>query len=151
MSEILTKEIEHPLEEVFDIEPGTTIMEYVEPTTTKLVKAEEYDKKDEEIEEQFQEVYDRAMDAFDTQSDITDMVEGKYAARNAEVAANFLNTALAAAKEKSNQKSQKDKLEVTKKNVGTPGTVNNNLIVDRNDLIRAIQGDTEIRDITDEA
>ena len=87
------------------------------------------------------------MEAFDSQSDITAMVEGKYAARNAEVAAVYLNTALNAAKEKSGQKEHKDKLSVAKQNAGKPGTVNNNLIMDRNDLIKMLEGaETENND-----
>ena len=79
--------------------------------------------------------------------DITAMVEGKYAARNAEVAAVYLNTALNAAKEKSGQKEHKDKLSVAKQNAGKPGTVNNNLIMDRNDLIKMLEGaETENND-----
>jgi hypothetical protein len=146
-----TKEIIHPLEAAFNIEEGTTIIEYEEPTSTALVKHEEYDEKDVEIEDQFQEVYDKAMDAFEAQSDITEQVEGKFAARNAEVASVFLNTALNAAKEKSGQKEHKDKLAIAKKNVGKPDTVNNNLIMDRNDLLRMLNGEEEpIKDITNE-
>ena len=150
MSETKTKIIEHPLEEAFDIEGGTTLVEYEEREPTELVKTEEYDKKDEEIEGQLQEVYDRAMDAFDAQSDVTDSVEGKYAARNAEVAAVFLNTALNAAKEKSIQKTNKDKVEIAKQNAGKPGTINNNLIMDRNEMIKLITGEITPKDITNE-
>lgn len=146
------KQIEHPLEEVFDIEPGTTMVEYEEHVPTVLVEDEKYDDKDVEIEEQFQQVYDKAMDAFDAQQEITEQVEGKYAARNAEVAAVFLNTALHAAKEKSSQKQHKDKLEISKQNVGTPGTVNNNLIMDRNEAMKLLREtqEREIKDITNE-
>jgi len=151
--EIQTKAIEHPLEEVFDIEEGTTMVEYQEHVPTELVKHEQYDDKDAEIEDQFQEVYDKAMEAFEVQAEITDQVEGKYAARNAEVSAVFLNTALSAAKEKSGQKQHKDKLSIAKQNVGKPGTVNNNLIMDRNELIKMLASEGEEqqpKDITDE-
>ena len=149
MSEI--KEVTHPLEAAFNIEEGTTIIEYDEGTKTELVEHKEYDTKDVEIEEQFQEVYDKAMDAFEAQSDITEQVEGKYAARNAEVAAVYLNTALNAAKEKGGMKTHKDKLAVATRNVGKPETVNNNLIMDRNDLLKMLNGESkELKDITDE-
>ena len=138
-----TKTVEHPLEGFLDIEPGTTVVEYQESAPTELVLHTEYDDKDNEIEDQFQEVYDKAMDAFDAQSDITDQVEGKYAARNAEVAAQFLNTALNAAKEKSSMKAHKDKLDVAKVRAGAPGTVNQNLIMDRNDVLRALLGNNK--------
>ena len=148
-----TKEVTHPLEAAFNIEEGTTLVEYEEPEKTELVKHEEYDEKDIEIEDQFQEVYDRAMDAFEAQSDITEQVEGKYAARNAEVAAVFLNTALHAAKEKGGQKTGKDKLVIAKTNAAkTSGDVtNNNLIMDRNDILRMLEGESNsIKEISDD-
>ncbi len=138
-----TKTIEHPMEQILDIEPGTTLVHYEESLPVPLIEHEEYDEKDNEIEQQFQEVYEKAMDAFDAQSDITDTVEGKYAARNAEVSVQFLNTALAAAKEKSGLKQHKDKLEVSKAEAGKPKAVNNNLILDRNELLRLIQSTKE--------
>ena len=147
--EKITKErtIEHPLEEFMGIEKGTTIVEYEESLPTELVAHEQYDDKDNEIEDQFQAVYDKAMEAFDAQSDITDQVEGKFAARNAEVAAQFLNTALNAAKEKGGQKQHKDKLDVAKKNVGKPNTVNNNVIMDHSEMMRLIRDKSEPKDI----
>lgn len=145
MSDKITKEknVEHPLEGVFDIEPGTTIVEYRESLPTELVAHQEYDEKDQEIESQFQEVYDRAMNAFEVQTDIIDVVEGKFVARNAEVAVQFLNAALAAAKEKSALKQHKDKIDVAKTSAGTPNTVNQNLIVDRNEILKLLQGKKE--------
>ena len=146
------KFVESPFEKVLNIEPGNTLAEYEERLPAELVDHQEYDEKDKEIEEQFQDVYEKAMDAFDAQSDIVDTVEGKYAARNAEVASQFLNTALNAAKEKSTLKQHKDKVEIAKQRAGAAKTVNNNLIVDRNDLLKMLQQneemDTEIKDIT---
>lgn len=150
--EIKQKAIEHPMEEMLDITPGTTIVEYQE-RSTDLVVHEAYDDKDVELEDQFQEVYDSAMDAFEDQMGQTDVVEGKYKARNSEVAVNFLNTALNAAKEKAELKKHKDKL----KKGGTGGdghqgsskTINNTFIMDRNELLDAIRQGKEI-DITPE-
>lgn len=140
---------EHPMEEVLDIEPGTTVVSTVE-RTTELVAAEEYDNKDNEIEEQFQEIYDAAMDAYDEQMGVSDNVEGKYKARNAEVAVQFLNTALTAAKEKSGMKQHKDKITIDKKK-GPGGTTHidqqNNIIADRNELLKMFRDQKE-KDIT---
>ena len=134
------KPIHHPLEEVFEIEEGTTIVPHIE-RSTELVIHEEYDKKDTELEEQFQEVYDAALGAFEGQMDEAELVEGKYKARNGEVAVQFLNAALAAAREKAGMKKHKDKLAVDKSKAGTPKTLNQNLIVaDRNDLLKEIMG-----------
>lgn len=136
---IKEKTIEHPLEEVFDIAPGSTVVEYKESVPTVLVDHVKYDDKDEEIEEQFQEVYDKAMDAFDMQQEVSETVEGKYVARNAEVAVQFLSAALNAAKEKSHMKQHKDKLGTATGQQGEGAKIiNNNLFVDRNDLLKQI-------------
>lgn len=129
---------EHPLEEVMGIEPGTTVAAITE-RSTELVISDEYDDKDSEIEEQFQEVYDAAFQAFEDQADSSETIDPKFRARNSEVGVQFLNTALAAAKEKSNMKQHKDKLTIDKvKNTG-PQTLHQNLIVaDRNQLLRDI-------------
>lgn len=137
-----TKElVEHPLEEVFDIEAGSTMVEYEEKMPTIIEKLPEYDSKDSEIEDQFQEIYDTAMDAYDAQMDGIDGVEGRYKARNGEIAAQFLNTALHAAKEKANLKEHKDKVKAV---TGENKTVNhNNLFLDRNSLLKMLGGETD--------
>jgi hypothetical protein len=137
------KTIEHPMEEVLDIEPGSTLVPTLPSRNTELVLAEEYDDKDKEIEEQFQEVYDLALDAYEQQAADAEAVEPKYRARNQEVAVQYLNTALNAAKEKAGQKQIKDKLANDRKATG-PKTVNNNLVVaDRNELLKEILGSTD--------
>lgn len=128
----------HPMEDVFDIEEGTTIVTR-EERETEIVCDETYDDKDNEIEEQIQEVYDAAMGAFESQCDEAELVEGKYKARNAEVAVQFLSAALSAAKEKRSMKEHKDKHLIASGKVkgAGPGVTNNNLIVaDRNELLR---------------
>ena len=55
-----------------------------------------------------------------------------------------------AAKEKGGLKQHKDKLEVTKQTGGGPKTVNNNLIVDRNELIKELMGQEKIKEIENE-
>ncbi len=138
-----TKEIEvaidHPLEKLFDLEEGTTVMPRTEKLTD-LVPAEEYDDKDDEIDEQFQEVYDHALSAFEDQSAEAELVEGKYKARTMEVGAMLLNTALAAAKEKSALKQHKDKNAVAKGKLGVKTTNNTLIVADRNTLLRAMEG-----------
>jgi len=134
----------HPLEEFFDIEPGSTPKEVVTVVPTELVVTETYDEKDGEIEKQFQEVYDAAMVAFDVTTGSIDSTEPKYRARNEEVAVQYLNTALAAAREKSLVKQHKDKMVVASAKATRPGTVNNNLIVaDRNEILKQLMGKKE--------
>lgn len=120
--------IEHPLEEAFDIEPGTTITTKTE-RSTELATTEQYDEKDEEIEGQFQEIYDAAMAGFEDQSAEAEVVEGKYKARNMEVATQLLTTALHAAKEKANQKKEKDKNDISQSKMSTQKVTNNNVFV----------------------
>jgi len=134
--------IEHPLEDVFDIESGSTLMPRTEKTT-ELVASEEYDNKDKEIEDQFQEVYDAALSAFEDQVAEAEVIEGKYKARNMEVGVQLLNTALSAAKEKSSLKQHKDKTVIAKSKLGEKTTNNTLIVADRNDLLKTLMGKKE--------
>jgi len=129
--------VEHPMEEILNIESNTTIVPRIEHTS-ELVVDDQYDAKDDEIDKQIQDIYDAAMGAFETQMEEAELVEGKYKARNGEVAVQFLNTALSAAREKSGLKQHKDKIAIAQNKLkGGPSTVNNNLIVaDRNELLK---------------
>lgn len=107
----VTKQTGHPLEDIFGLPSGTTEVTVIQ-RQTQLVEHSDFDEKDSEIEEQFQEVYDVAMSTFENQVEMLERAETdpKYVARQMEVAAQFLNTALAAAKEKASLKTTKDKL-----------------------------------------
>lgn len=139
-----TKLISHPCEDVFDIEPGTTEVVTEPPRQTQLVDVVTYDDKDREIEENYQEIFDRAMDTFDDIQRDLEGLEGKYKARNHEVGAQFLNAALAAAKEKQKLKEHKDKhASAGGQPAATGGTITNNTQVNiatsTSDLVRMIQ------------
>lgn len=138
--------INHPLEEVFDIESNTTIVVRKTREPTILVDHDLYDNKDKEIEGQLQEIADTALEAFHDQSKVIDDVDSQFIARNQEVAAQYLNTALAAISKKADIKQQKDKLSKIK----NPGDRNNNIIVSRNDLLRALQQDPIDGEFTEE-
>ena len=130
-----TKVIEHPLEDFFEIEKGTTEVEVFE-REGELITAEGYDTKDSEIDKQFQEIYDSAMDGYDTLAEELHKVEGKYKARVGEVSVQHLNAALNAASHKARLKEHKDKLESKAKAPPSSVTTNNTLIVDdRNALL----------------
>lgn len=107
----VVKQTGHPLEDIFGLPSGTTEVSVIQ-RNTQMVEHVDFDDKDTEIEEQFQEVYDVAMSTFENQVEMLERAETdpKYVARQMEVAAQFLNTALAAAKEKANLKTTKDKL-----------------------------------------
>lgn len=128
------KSTSHPLEDVFDIEENTTIVPYKE-VKTDLVPHEPFDEKDKELESQLQDLYDMALEAFENQQEDADGVDPRFRARNAEVAVQYLKTALEAVREKSLLKQHKDKVDV--KRTGTSNT--NVLITDRNDLIRILR------------
>ena len=124
-TELVEVERSHHMEDLFDIEPGTTVAE-VQKSSSEMVVAEEYDSKDDEIEGQYQEVYNAAMDAY----------EGSTGPE-------MQDTALNAAKYKSDLKAHKDKIGVAMQKVkGGAKTVNNNLIVDRNELLKELMGRT---------
>lgn len=134
------KAIEHPMETVLDIEPGTTLLPAVETVKSELAVVPEFDEADCEINEQFQEVYDVAMDAYETQAADIETIEPKYRARNQEVAVQYLNTALSAAKEKASLKQNKEKMVTKAIASGTNIKDSNVIVADRNDVLKQIFG-----------
>lgn len=135
--------IAHPLENVLDIESNTTIVPRTQQTT-ELSTIEQYDDKDDEIDHQMQSIYDKAIDGYEAQMDAAELVEGKYKARNSEVAVQFLNTALSAAREKSGMKQHKDKMMIAQNKINGSGTTNNNLVIaDRNDILKMMNREKE--------
>lgn len=141
MSEQKEKQIQHPMEEILQLETGSTTIVKAERENKELVISETYDDKDQEIEQQFEEIYNAAMSAFEQQEDEMTNVEPKYRARNQEVAVQYLSTALSAAREKANLKNHKDK--TTLAQTKGPSTVNNNLVVDRNEVLKSIVGNQQ--------
>ena len=138
-----TKIIDHPLEEVFDIESGTTVVEYNEVTPMELIQPPQYDEKDMEIEGQLEEVYSVAMTQVTAIADEMDRVEGRHKARMGEVTATMLNVALSAVREKNVMKMHKDRNTTAGLAAGTPHTLNQNLIVaNREEILRALAGKT---------
>lgn len=138
------KLVAHPMEEVFNMEPGTTVVEYTEAMPTTIVLAPNYDEKDNEIEQKLEDIYASAMDNVSVISDTIETVEGKYKARVAEVTAAMLNVALGAVNAKANIKKHKDNLAVEMLHPDAPHTVNNNLVVtDRNELLKMLMKQAE--------
>lgn len=136
---IRTDYTEHPMEEILDLEPCTTLTEYVEVVPDVPVYHVAYDDKDDEIERKIEEVYSAAMNSANVLADEIEQVEGKYKARMGEVSATMLNVALGAIREKRQLKEHKDKSTTIPRNGAK--TVNNNLVVaDRNEILRMLQG-----------
>lgn len=122
--------------------------EVVERATTDLTP--EIIEKEERIEDmqidgKLNEVYDNAMTAFNTHASVVDGADPKFAARNGEVAAQFLKIALDSANSKIDAKYKRNKVRIARQGAGTPNQVQNNLIVaDRNDVLKQLfRGDFE--------
>jgi hypothetical protein len=141
--QVVTKEktIEHPLEDLFDINPGSTVVEFQEFVPDAPIESSNYDDRDLDIDEKLENIYTVAMSQATVIADEVDMVEGKFKARMGEVASTMLSVALGAVREKRMAKEHKDKL-MPSRNIGT---INNNTLVvapdnvvaDRNELLRA--------------
>lgn len=151
---------ENHIETFFDIEPGSVMpidqrpfAQEIEVTDVAIIGAEgevasrptvpfkdTLDDEDEVIADQLQSVFDKAIAVFHSQQELTEIVDPKFAARNAEVAGTFLTTALNAVQLRARIKSDKDKQKVNA-NVGAiiNGNVTQNTIVaNRNDLIKML-------------
>lgn len=155
----------HPLEAVFDLEPGgfkfndtgTTSDErslerastLVDPTNGEIIdrtSAPQLDEleKEERIEDlhidaHLEGVRVAAVDAFERQNRMSQEVDPKFSARNAEVAAQYLNIALNAINSRVDAKFKRQKVRIAKQEAGAPTTVNNNVIVaDRNVMLQEL-------------
>jgi hypothetical protein len=100
------------------------------------------EQEEQEMKGQMQLVLDHAMGAFEAQNMISQTVDPKFAARNAEVAAQFLKIALDAANSKADYHFKLGPLRTLRNGAPTQNaqTINNNIVVaDRNDILKAFQ------------
>lgn len=105
----------HPLEDIFNIEPGSTYdiaridddNEMIAVPEQAVAPTYQDDAEDKDINEKIESIFEAAMDAYENQTALTEIVEPRYAARNAEVAAQYLNTALNATALKARTKNDK--------------------------------------------
>ena len=165
----------NPLEDIFNIEPGSTPVFHdihvssasqvneresslIDPTTGEIVErssmpAEIDIEKEERIEDlhidgQLEGVHTNAIIAFEKSSRMAEEVDPKFAARNAEVAAQYLTIALNAVNSRVDAKFKRQKIRQSKLTAGAPSTINNTVIVaDRNALLQQILGIKEIETI----
>ena len=161
----MTKKLTHPLEDVFGMEEGSTPLGYeqnydrVDPMelaqaqqaammseTEAAIPPDIKDEDDVETDKKIDAVYDAAMQTFQQQTAYTEIIEPRYAARNAEVAAQFLGIALNAAGMKAKVKSDRKRT-----NAAFIPYANNknsqNIVADRNDILSMITVDTETKEI----
>jgi hypothetical protein len=143
--------ITNPLDELFNTPPSTEIDEYDEITEGELAEmqvqpeAAEKDDEDRAIDEKIDAVYDAALETFQQQTEYTQIIEPRYAARNAEVAATYLTIALNAAatraKVKGDRKRNAQFVPYANK------TQNNVVVASREEIMRMISVDAEVKEI----
>jgi hypothetical protein len=129
----------HRLEDIFDIESGTTISKIQPPQEIVVTDADTsslINEEDQAVASQLSTIYGYAIDAFEQQTQMVQEVDPRFAARNAEVAAQYLNIALNSVNTRAKIRHEKLKLKV---DGSGPNTVNNNLIVaDRNEILKML-------------
>lgn len=145
---------QHPLDSVFginspdhiDIESQYDMTEVPAQSVVSSSSPQE-DIKDEDdvlIEKRIDEVYDEAIEAFRKQNEYTEIIEPRYAARNAEVAANYLNIALAAANSRSKVKVDRKRANQVFVPHGNNGkNTTNVLIASREEILKMIDVDKD--------
>lgn len=142
--------------------PDVKVGELVDPTTGEVIvqqvegmEVAELEKEDRisdlQIEAKTEEVYQGAIAAFESHMNLSATADPKFAARNGEVAAQFLNIALSSVNSKVEAKYKKAKIRFASVSAKNPSTTNNVIVADRNDVLRTLFGhnkDMEARDIT---
>jgi hypothetical protein len=145
--------LENPLDKLFNTEPTppSQVVEYQEITEGELAElqppegAPEKDAEDTEIDGKIDTVYNAAIDAFNNQTAYTEIIEPRYAARNAEVAAQYLNIALNAAATRARVKGDRKR-----GNTFVPYTDNKTkgvVVCSREDIMKLISVDAEVKEI----
>jgi hypothetical protein len=138
----------HPLETVFNIAPGSTknlpaeyesqnLAEYTEIPAEVVAQDHKDDAEDIDINDKIETIYEFALTAYENQTAFAEIAEPRYAARNAEVAAQYLNAALSAVALKSRNKSDKRK---SKQFIPFNTNISNSNVVvtDRNSIMQMI-------------
>ena len=162
-------DLQSPLEQVFGIDPNSTPTFYDSPElpfrnerASTLIDStngdilarsnnpnpNEIDREerleDLHIDAQLETIHTGAMNAFEKTSRLSDDVDPKFAARNAEVAAQYLHIALQATNARVDAKYKRQKIKIANTMATTANTynqTNNNVIVaDRNQILQQILG-----------
>lgn len=152
-------QMKNPLDDLFDIDDemtsGEEINEYEQASASEIAALAspnqtpavvEKDEEDVENDARFDEVYTAAIDTFNNQMAYTEIIEPRYAARNAEVAANFLNLALQAASAKARVKSDRKRATAFIPHAGGK-TVNNTIVATREEILRMISVDADTKEV----
>lgn len=141
---------DNPLNQLFDIEPAnTSVTEYEQITEGELAemaKPAEKDAEDMAVDAKIDAVYDAALETFNNQMAYTEIIEPRYAARNAEVAASYLNIALSAANSRARIKNDRKRQAAFIPGMGGKVT-NNTIVATREEILRMISIDADIKQI----
>jgi len=149
-----TNPMVNPLDELFQTAPTVieetdyeqiTEGELAEMAEPKTAAPEEKDAEDVVIDEKIDQVYDSAIEAYQTQTAYTQIIEPRYAARNAEVAANYLTIALNAAATRAKVKGDRKRNSVFVPYAGK--TQNNVVVASREEIMRMISIDAEVKEL----
>lgn len=144
--------LQNPLDELFDIDGSDREMvEYEQTELQKLPPADgapvEKDAEDTEVDRKIDEVYDAALTTFQNQMAYTEIIEPRYAARNAEVAATYLNIALSAAQARARVKTDRKRSGVFIPGANGNKITNNTIVATREEILRMISVDADTKPI----
>lgn len=146
--------VDQPSHEIVDIlfnRPHTEEpAEYTQITEGELAELQsdkdgpEKDEEDLAIDKKIDDVYDSAIGAFRDQTEMVQIMDPRYAARNAEVAANYLSIALNAAATRARVKTDRKRNStfVPYSNNRNP---NGTVVATREDIMRAISVDADVK------
>lgn len=143
--------IEHPLDQLFQTETTTTQLQHVNVKEAELVAAHvehtaEKDTEDAEIDKKIDAVYDAALEAYHNQTAMVEILEPRYAARNAEVAANYLNIALNAAATRAKVKGDRKRSAQFVPFATNQGANKGTVMASREDILKMICIDADTKD-----
>jgi hypothetical protein len=143
----------HPLENTFNMDSGTMDFSVFSSDNNELSNYSEQsssmttyqdDDEDLEIRDDIKKVFDTAMVAYANQAELSEIVEPKFAARNAEVAGTFLSTALNAIALRAKVKENKTKRPIGIPQQGTNISNSNVIVADRNSILEMIKQKKEL-------
>jgi hypothetical protein len=145
-------QLTNPLDTLFNTPPIPMEEDYDQITEGELAELQaptsspEIDEEDAEIDGKIDAVYDSAMEAFQSQTAMVEILEPRYAARNAEVAATYLNIALNAATSRARVKGDRKKTAAFIPYSGNGPNPNNVVVASREEILRMISVDAEVQE-----
>ena len=138
----------NPLDELFEIHESApeddiadSYLQVQENQVSNAVVPVEKDAEDIENDKRIDQVYDLAITAYEQQTAMVEIIDPKFAARNAEVAANFLNIALNAATSKAKIKADRKRIGMFNPAAQKAKTTNNVIVASQEDILKMIDNE----------